>query len=183
MPAGADVATNGSWGLAGGVFGGQRDPTGPSAAAVNELRAAHMALRELEGTDQVVILADSKVAIRYLAEWRSGRVAAMPSGYDLRARSGIRRTSSTPTLVQLAELVSRHRDLKLLHVNGHQGHELNEAADALAKLGRRCIAGEQDGNDASLTARAAALAAGFLRAWHDDSDAPARPSRRPGGQP
>jgi ribonuclease HI len=163
------VAANGAWGLSGGAFGDQLDPTGPSAAAVNELRAIHMALGDLEGTANVVILADSEVAVRYLAEWRSGSVAAMPPGYDLRRRTGAHRASSAPTLVQLAQTVRQRRELRFRHVHGHHGHALNEAADALAKLARRCISGEQDGDEASLTARATDLADSFLRAWHQQA--------------
>jgi ribonuclease HI len=161
------VAATGHWGFGGGAFAGELDPTGPSAAIVAELRAVYMALTGLSEQVELACLVDSQAAVSHLRRWQAGHVNDMPAGYSLRPRFGAARTSAKPTLVQLAELVAGRTGLTFGHVSGHAGHPLNEAADGLASLARRCVAGEQTGDAETLDIRARALVTAFLAAWQD----------------
>ncbi|PKK16234.1 RNase H family protein [Thermomonospora sp. CIF 1] len=160
------VSSAGHWGCAGGTYRGMLNPNGRSGAMISELRAVHMLLTDLDTDRPMTLLIDSRGALRFLRAWQSGRVGLMPNGYSLRPRFGAAAQSTKPTLVRLAEQVASRPGLRFEHVAGHSGHPLNEAADGLAGLARRCIAGDQDGDVDTLTARAQDLAAAFLHAWH-----------------
>lgn len=159
------VASDGHWGCRGMPIGGRLDPTGQSGAMISELRAVNMVLCDIKG--QFTLLLDSAAAIRYLTLWQAGQVSRMPEGYSLRPRMTKDGATGTPTLVRLAASVAARSDLDIRHVHGHAGHALNEAADGLAHFARRCMAGDQDGDEAALTARASGLVAAFLRDWYD----------------
>ncbi|QGN48605.1 hypothetical protein GKC29_18390 [Micromonospora sp. WMMC415] len=153
----AYVVSDGHYGLRGRGTG-PMDPTGRSRVLINELRAVDFLLG---GYDEVpagmAVLLDSLAALRYLRRWQTGETGVMPSGYSLRPR----RWSPQPTLVRLAELVSRRPDLSFAHVKGHTGHALNEAADALSHMARRRL-----GETFDVRPRAHALVDAFLRDWH-----------------
>lgn len=53
-----------------------------------------MALNVFADSGTIVILADSEMALSYLARWQSGDVAAIPPGYSLRSRIGTQRSRS-----------------------------------------------------------------------------------------
>jgi ribonuclease HI len=159
------LSTCGRWGCAGAPFSGRLDPTGQSGAMIAEFRAVHMALADLAGNLPLTLLIDSQAAIGYLNAWQSGQTGRMPEGYSLRPRLNREREAGKPTLVQLAEMTAARPDLIFRHVGGHIGHPLNEAADALAGMARRCVAGERTGDEASLAAHAGDLAVAFLNAW------------------
>ncbi|MGS2619526.1 RNase H family protein [Micromonospora sp. LZ34] len=167
------AATDASWkGRAGGIgyvvsdghYGlrsrgtGRMDPTGYSRVLINELRAVEFLLAAYDGVPSgMTVLLDSLAALRYLHRWQAGETEAIPAGYSLRPR----RWSAQPTLVRLAELVSRRPDLSFAHVKGHSGHALNEAADALSHMARRRL-----GESFDVRPRAHALVDAFLRDWH-----------------
>ncbi|MCM0673886.1 hypothetical protein NCC78_04080 [Micromonospora phytophila] len=137
---------------------GRMDPTGVSRVLINELRAVDFLLSAYdEAPAGMTVLLDSLTALRYLHRWQAGETGAMPAGYSLRPR----RWAAQPTLVRLAELVSRRPDLAFAHVKGHSGHALNEAADALSHMARRRL-----GETFDVRPRAHALVEAFLRDWH-----------------
>ncbi|MGN9778051.1 ribonuclease HI [Micromonospora sp. H33] len=153
----AYVVSDGHYGLRGRGTG-PMDPTGSSRVLINELRAVDFLL---SGYDEVpagmTVLLDNLTALRYLHRWQAGQTEAMPSGYSLRPR----RWAPQPTLVRLAELVSRRPDLSFAHVKGHSGHALNEAADGLSHMARRRLDESFD-----VRPRAHALVDAFLADWH-----------------
>ena len=167
------AATDASWkGRAGGIgymtsdgrYGlrsrrpGRSDPTGRDRVLVSELRAVEFLLTAYESPPVgMTVLIDSRSALTYLHRWQGGHISAMPTGYDLRAR----RAGATPTLVRLAALVDRRRDLAFRHVKAHDHHALNEAADSLAHMARRRVEEPFDPYP-----RAQALVTAFLREWH-----------------
>ncbi|MEU8072336.1 MULTISPECIES: RNase H family protein [unclassified Micromonospora] len=167
------AATDASWkGRAGGIgyvasdgrYGlrsrgtGRLDPTGASRVLINELRAVDFLLTAYDDPPPAMtVLVDSLSALRWLHRWQSGSVADMPAGYSLRRR----RWADRPTLVRLAEQVSRRPDLSFRHVKAHSGHALNEAADGLSHMARRRV-----GESFDVRPRARALAEAFLRDWH-----------------
>jgi hypothetical protein len=151
----AYVTSDGRWGLR-SHSRYNLDPTGPSRALVNELRAVEFLLAAVDAPGlRLTVLIDSAPALGYLAFWRSGDTDRMPRGYSLRPRS-----TGQPTLVRLAERVSR-TSVVFRHVKGHDGHPLNEAADSLSAMARRWVTGHFD-----VTERAAGLVAAFVRDWH-----------------
>ncbi|MFI6161673.1 ribonuclease HI [Micromonospora haikouensis] len=153
----AYVVSDGHYGLRGRGTGWQ-DPTGASQVLVNELRAVDFLLSAYaEPPAGMTVLVDNAIALRWLHRWQAGEVSAMPAGYDLRQR----RSAEQPTLVRLAEAVSRRPDLSFQHVKGHSGHALNEAADGLSQMARRRV-----GESFDVRPRAHALADAFLSDWH-----------------
>jgi len=82
-------------------------------------------------------------------------VTRMPAGYDLRQRS-----RGLPTLVRLARRLPLLPVVTFQHVKSHDGHLLNEAADALAAIARRHT------DRVEIRARAERLVASFLIDWH-----------------
>ncbi|MFU8874351.1 ribonuclease HI [Micromonospora sp. SL4-19] len=153
----AYVVSDGHYGLRGRGTG-RLDPTGPSRVLISELRAVDFLLSAYEEVPAgMTVLLDSVVALRWLCRWQAGEVAAMPAGYSLRPR----RWADQPTLVRLAEQVSRRPDLCFQHVKGHSGHALNEAADGLSHMARRRLDEAFD-----VRPRANALVDAFLRDWH-----------------
>jgi ribonuclease HI len=164
------VCTNGSWGCRGHHI--HRNPLDPTPdrrtmVDVSELRAVRLALQELKRIApraRATFLLDSTVAIMYLTEWQKGNIDAMPPGYSLRPRI---RGDSKPALVELAEWVHRSRRLFTFeHVPGHSRHPLNEAADSLAGIARRCAAKEYEGTPEEVYTRADGLVGAFVDDWH-----------------
>ncbi|MET8832910.1 RNase H family protein [Micromonospora sp. NPDC004540] len=153
----AYVVSDGHYGLRGRGTG-RLDPTGASRVLINELRAVDFLLSTYEEAPAgMTVLLDSMVALRWLRRWQAGEVSAMPAGYSLRQR----RWADRPTLVRLADQVSRRPDLSFAHVKGHSGHALNEAADGLSHMARRRLEETFD-----LRPRAHDLVGAFLRDWH-----------------
>ncbi|MCX4390533.1 hypothetical protein OG777_26910 [Micromonospora peucetia] len=151
------VVSDGHYGLRG--RGTDRmDPTGVSRVLINELRAVDFLLSAYgEAPAGMIVLLDSLTALRYLHRWQAGETDSVPAGYSLRPR----RSAAQPTLVRLAEVVSRRPDLSFAHVKGHSGHALNEAADGLSHMARRRV-----GESFDVRPRAHALVDAFLRDWH-----------------
>ncbi|MEV0428502.1 RNase H family protein [Micromonospora sp. NPDC050495] len=153
----AYVVSDGHYGLRGRGTG-RLDPTGASRVLINELRAVDFLLSAYdEAPAGMTVLVDSMVALRWLHRWQAGDLSTMPAGYSLRQR----RWAAQPTLVRLAEQVSRRPDLAFAHVKGHSGHALNEAADGLCHMARRRTEETFD-----VRPRAHALVDAFLRDWH-----------------
>lgn len=151
----AYVTSDGRWGLR-SHSRYHLDPTGPSRALVNELRAVEFLLAAVEAANlRITVLVDSAPALGFLAHWRTGDTSRMPRGYSLRPRS-----SGPPTLVRLADRIS-HTQVVFQHVKGHDGHPLNEAADSLSAIARRWV-----GEHFDVTDRANGLVKAFLRDWH-----------------
>ncbi len=151
----AYVTSDGRWGLRSHPRH-HLDPTGPSRALVNELRAVEFLLAAVQAPGlRITVLVDSEPALGFLAQWRTGETARMPRGYSLRPR-----TTGTPTLVRLADRV-RRTHVVFQHVKGHHGHPLNEAADSLSAMARRWV-----GQHFDVSERAAGLVKAFLRDWH-----------------
>ncbi|MER7418338.1 RNase H family protein [Micromonospora peucetia] len=173
VPAALVAATDASWkGRAGGIgyvvsdghYGlrgrgtDRMDPTGVSRVLINELRAVDFLLSAYDKAPAgLTVLLDSLTALRYLHRWQAGETDAVPAGYSLRPR----RSSAQPTLVRLADVVSRRPDLSFAHVKGHNGHALNEAADGLSHMARRRV-----GESFDVRPRAHALVDAFLLDWH-----------------
>jgi len=166
----AYLATNGQWGCQAGEFppaiadrasGDRHGVNSKSGAMSAELRAVFLALTAIEGP--LTIMADSQGALSLLRAWKAGDVQRMPDWYSLRSRTS---RNATPTLVRLAGLTAeRGAEITFVHVKGHTGHLLNEAADALAELARRWYRlGGRLGQDV-MTARCADIASPFLTSW------------------
>lgn len=161
------VSGDGHWGCSGMPTRGRLNPTGKSGAMVSELRAVYMAMSDLKEVTEMTLLLDSLAAIRFLNMWKGGNVDEMPDGYSLRPRFTSAGATGTPTLVKLAHDVAARPGLTFNHVPGHSGHPLNEAADGLAHFARRCMCGDQDGDELALRKRATGLVAAFLYTWHE----------------
>ncbi|MDX6741871.1 ribonuclease HI [Actinocorallia sp. A-T 12471] len=144
------LTTDGRWG-----FGGHRmtpqDPVGPSKILVTELRAVRLLLSVVSPGTPMTVLVDSRGALDLLRRWRRGDTRALPAG------------CAAPDLPPLARLVARGDGLRFEHVKAHSGHLLNEAADALASIGRRHAAAELGIREAE--ERSAGLVDSFLRSW------------------
>lgn len=131
----AYVVSDGQYGLRGRRVG-RLDPSGPSLALVNELRAVELLLSSFVSVpQQLTVLVDSSVALSYLERWQDGETGVMPDGYSLRPRFG----GSQPSLVRLAERVASLPRVSFRHVKAHAGHPLNEAADALSSMACRRV--------------------------------------------
>lgn len=161
------VSSDGHWGCSGMPTRGRLNPTGKSGAMVSELRAVYMALSDLRDAAKMTLLLDSLAAIRFLNLWKEGNVDQMPDGYSLRPRFTRAGATGTPTLVKLARNVAARPGVDVRHVPGHSGHPLNEAADGLAHFARRCMSGDQDGDEPALRNRASGLVTAFLYTWHE----------------
>ncbi|GII22720.1 ribonuclease HI [Planosporangium mesophilum] len=158
----AYVVSDGHFGLR-GRHAGRLDPTGPSRALINELRAVEYLLSGfVTPPERLTVLVDSLGALSYLHRWQEGDTTAMPAGYSLRPRIH----AAQPTLVRLAELLPTLPGVTFQHVKGHAGHPLNEAADALSHMARRRLTEQFD-----LHGRAKDLVNAFLRDWHTASAA------------
>lgn len=126
---------------------------GAVPSTVAELRAVACAVTPHLPQAPVAVFLDSADAVDLLAEWRSGH-QRMPAGYRGSQRH-------TPRLLRLAGLVAAYPDnLHVCWVRSHAGHLLNEAADALARIGARRLLDRVDRN--VMQARAHRLAEGFL---------------------
>lgn len=147
------LTTDGRWG-----FGSWRvapqDPAGPSKILVTELRAVRLLLAAVPADTAMTVLVDSRSALDLLRRWRRGETGALPAG------------CSAPDLPPLARLLARAPGLRFEHVKAHSGHLLNEAADALASIGRRHAAAALDLDEAGH--RSAGLVDAFLTSWSSE---------------
>ncbi|MCD0452337.1 hypothetical protein LO762_24545 [Actinocorallia sp. API 0066] len=144
------LTTDGRWGF-GSWRAAPQDPAGPSKILVTELRAVRLLLCAAPPTSGMTVLVDSLGALALLRRWRRGDVRAMPPG------------CSAPDVASLARLVARSPGLRFRHVKAHSGHLLNEAADALASIGRRHASSALSVRDAE--ERAVGLVDAFLTSW------------------
>lgn len=154
------VVSDGRWALDRHTYADRRDPTGPSAVLVAELRAVALLL-ERSAPLPAVLLMGNALAIRFLHAWQRGESDRMPEGYSLRQRWGP--GAPTPTLVRLSTLMVEHPGIWIEHVRARKGHPLNEAADALASLAMRGLSADET------RSRAESLAQAFLAQWHDQN--------------
>ncbi|WP_280193272.1 ribonuclease HI [Nocardia farcinica] len=155
---------NGYWGLATrhsgrGRLAAIRDHG--TGSLVNEIRAVGLVIEHFPGR-AIKFLIDSTAAIDHLHSWQAGHTDRMPRGYSLRPRV---RGDATPALVRYAHQIAGRTDLKFVHVAGHSGHLMNEAADTLATIARTALTPPSD--EYVLGERAASVAAAFLYAIHD----------------
>ncbi|WP_157996071.1 ribonuclease HI [Thermomonospora amylolytica] len=162
------ITGRGDWGCGGTIFDGVLNPHRTGLGSLSgELRAVHMLLVDLSAAGPMTVLVDSTGALGYLRRWQAGETGAMPEGYSTRRRTGSGSTKRKPTLVRLAEMVAASPHLRFVHVAGHSGHPLNEAADSLASFARKCLAGERRGGPAAWEEHASDLADAFLRSWRE----------------
>jgi ribonuclease HI len=152
------VVSDGRWGLRHIRYAG-RNPTGPAAVLVNELRAVFFLLSEIPQATKVRLLLDNNDAVAYLGRWREGD-RTMPRGYDLRPRS----RAPAPTLVLLADRVEQMPNLIVHEVRAHRGHPLNEAAHSLSVIARRADRAVR-GYDSP--EEMATMVDRFLTSWHE----------------
>lgn len=129
-----------------------------TGVVVAELRAVAMVINHFPGR-AVRFLIDSLDAISHLRSWQAGQVDRMPSGYSLRPR--FHGDNPKPALVRLAESVEGRTELRFVHVAGHNGHPMNEAADQLAKIAR-CAAHGELGDEHAVAERATRVVARFV---------------------
>jgi ribonuclease HI len=150
------VVSDGRWGVRARRTDRVDRTTGPSTTLVSELRAVTFLFTglDLDTETEMIVLIDSSRALGYLNRWKAGQTSYMPDGYSLRPRSGARQ----PSLLWLAERVADLPSVSYQRVQGHSGHPLNEAADALAGMARRHVREPFD-----IAARARGLVEQFLR--------------------
>jgi ribonuclease HI len=154
------VVSDGRWGVRARRTDRVDRTTGPSTTLVSELRAVTFLFTglDLDTETEMIVLIDSSRALGYLNRWKAGQTSYMPDGYSLRPRSGARQ----PSLLWLAERVADLPSVSYERVQGHSGHPLNEAADALAGMARRHVREPFD-----IAARALGLVEQFLRGIPD----------------
>ncbi|MGW0486225.1 RNase H family protein [Nonomuraea sp. NPDC003214] len=151
----AFLTSDGRWGMDYQPISGYHTIRDRVSTLVTELRAVALAVATLgQDASEIVLLTDSRKALKYLRAWRRGNVGMMPPGYLALPRTG------RPRLVVLAEQVAAFPDLWAKHVIGHTGHPLNEAADSLAKLARRRVHGDRERE------RAGEIVSAAVTAWH-----------------
>lgn len=145
------ISTHGHYGV--GHCPQPEQIAGRDIPTVAELRAVWHAVGEMMWRQPVLVLLDSQRAVDLIEVWKTGRLP-MPGGY----RGSQRRM---PRLEVLARTVAEHpRNITARWVRGHSGHLLNEAADALARIGSRW---RLDGLDKDVVARRARFVVdGFL---------------------
>jgi ribonuclease HI len=164
------VATNGIYGCGSAPM--PHVITGPDKATVAELRAIWWALHRLVPDHSVTIVTDSMDSVELVEAWRAGDTR-MPFGYRTERRGG-----RIATLTRLARLVTEHPNLvTATWVRGHSGHPLNEAADALAKVGRAWANRKITTTEAEAAARRTAtgvLASTLEGPSNDDASSPRR---------
>jgi ribonuclease HI len=151
----AYVTSAGRWGIRAARIGGDA-PGLPGGSLAAELLAAGMAAGRVTGT--AVLVTDNEGALAWLARWRAGDLA-LPVTATKQSRRRV-------LLGEAAEQIRRHPGVTAVHVYGHRGHQLNEAADMLAKLARRWRAGLDRATPEEMTARVSGVCAAFLKSWY-----------------
>ncbi|MDG9703768.1 RNase H family protein [Streptomyces sp. DH37] len=135
--AGGYLSTTGHYGVHAHMY--PRKASGVSRTVVAELRAVLWGLQDVLATigisRPVTVHTDSTCALSYLHAWQQGSTH-MPPGYR-----ATRRSPGPRSLVELQQLAEYTPGLTFVHVKGHAGHPLNEAADYFARLGLRCSRG------------------------------------------
>jgi ribonuclease HI len=152
----AYLGCDGRWGVRAGRGGAD-----PSGGLIAELSAAGMAAGQSRRGVEGVLAVDSRAALGWLARWRArdGTVPVVEGdGALVRRRRGW--VSDAAKQVALAPY------LDAVHVFGHRGHHLNEAADILAKMARRWRSGEDVTTPEQMTARIGSVCSAFLRSWY-----------------
>ncbi|OBI04210.1 hypothetical protein A5715_05705 [Mycolicibacter heraklionensis] len=147
------LASTGEYGMCG--FRHSTRQIGRRVVLIAELRAVHAAVSKLRRR-HLTVLSDSCQAIAMLQRWTAGSTI-LPAGYTTERADG--RTAGL-VLAQRKIHTQRNR-LSFSWVKSHQGHPLNEGADALARLASRYAAGAQDLTAAEYRRRAAGLATAF----------------------
>lgn len=147
------LASTGEYGLCG--FRHSAKQIGSEVVLIAELRAMAGVVRKLHSR-HITVLSDSQDAIAMAERWMSGD-ENLPEGYTTERADG-----RPAGLVAARQHFRAQRNrLKLTWVKGHQGHPLNEGADALARLARRYAAGAKDLTAVEYHRRAAGLAGAF----------------------
>ena len=139
------------------AFPHQRKQIGSQPVLVAELRGINEAVRKF-GHRPLTILTDSQESVAMVNRWRAGD-EVLPRGYTTDRAVGL------AGLVEAQRRVRKHRDrIDIRWVRGHDGHLLNEGADALAKLARRYRLPGSGLTPSEYRRRAAGLADGFAAA-------------------
>jgi ribonuclease HI len=146
------LCTDGRWGIA--YHTSPRRGGAQLTSNLAELAAAGWLLRCTAGDTPAVLATDSMHVVKWFRDWQNG-YAGLPWNAAVIADA-----CNVASCAETAGLAAANRGLVVQHVAGHSGHLLNEAADALAKIGRdtECPADQA-------FARAEHLVAGFLDAW------------------
>ena len=140
------------------AFPHQRKQIGSQPVLVAELRGINEAVRKF-GHRPLTILTDSQESVAMVNRWRAGD-EVLPRGYTTDRAVGL------AGLVEAQRRVRKHRDrIDIRWVRGHDGHLLNEGADALAKLARRYRLPGSGLTPSEYRRRAAGLADGFAAAF------------------
>lgn len=152
----AYLTSDGRWGARGGLGGPD-----PSGSLIAELAAAGLAAAGAARRAEGVLAVDSRAALGWLSRWRSG-CGELPGIDGDHARDRRRRG----WVASAAAEIRRRPGLDAVHIPGHRGHHLNEAADILAKMARRWRSGEDQATPDQMTARIGEVCAAFLRSWY-----------------
>ncbi|MGB3485880.1 MAG: RNase H family protein [Mycobacterium sp.] len=168
------VATDGSvrgtvtglgWLASSGVYGlrrfrHSRAQVGRSVALIAELRAIDEAVRKLPSR-HLTILTDSLGALDMVRRWTVGD-DVLPAGYTTERRSGV------AGLVKAQRRIRAHQHrIDVQWVKGHQGHPLNEGANALARLASGNARRGGGLTRAGYRQRAAGMAEAFSSAYRE----------------
>jgi len=154
----AYLASDGRWGARGGLGGAD-----PSGALIAELAGVGMGASWAAGgrPGMVLLAVDSRAALDWVTRWRAGD-EELPAVEGDTAQDQRRRA----WVAAAAGDIRRRPGLAAVHVPGHRGHHLNEAADMLAKMARRWRAGEDQATPEQMNTRIEAVCSTFLRSWY-----------------
>lgn len=141
----------------------------------SELRAIALALVLIHPKQSATILTDSRYVTELIAAWRQGQTTVPEPDRIPPTRphykEGLDLFPGKLLLSGLRETILQRPHIQVVHVRGHRGHHLNEAADSLAKIARRSLGSHSPArlpeNDEVLTADAATeLVTAMVNAHH-----------------
>lgn len=117
------------------LTGGDNDTTNNRM----EMTAVMLSLRALKRPCHVVVYTDSKYVQQGIGSWKNGEPTIKGWMVDWREKGWRRKEGELQNAKLWKELydeVIRHKSVKMKHVRGHMGHELNERCDELATRAR-----------------------------------------------